>query len=362
MMATWLWLMLAGCGGHAAGEEAGPVGPRRIAEGLMDLSVASRSWLRVEAVDDGSLALPVDAPARIEVVPEGRSRLSAAVSGVVERVFVTAGQRVSAGDALIALRSPEAARRRLELTHSSARVEAAEAEVARQKRLLADGVGRQAEVLGAEVALAEARVAQGEARGAARALGAGGGEEVVVRAHADGRVAELTVRPGQWVEPGAEALVEVVSGEALQAVVEVRADDADLVAEGDAAVVMVPGFGEIKGVVLAIGGQVDPASGRVAIVVDLEADKALRAGQRARARLMGRLGARPSVEVGAVILRPDRSRAVWVEVGEGRYQRRTVEVGRIAAGRAEILVGLAPGERVVSQGALLLDESAERML
>src|SRR4029450_5723834 len=46
--------------------------------------------------------------------------------------------------------------------------------------------------------------------------------------------------------------------------------------------------------------------------------------------------------------------AVFVDLGEGKYELRPVEIGRDAHGFVEVRHGLAEGERVVSEGAFVL--------
>ena len=45
---------------------------------------------------------------------------------------------------------------------------------------------------------------------------------------------------------------------------------------------------------------------------------------------------------------------VFVALGNGRYQKRPVRIGLRLKDRAVVLDGLVPGERIVTDGALLL--------
>jgi multidrug efflux pump subunit AcrA (membrane-fusion protein) len=54
--------------------------------------------------------------------------------------------------------------------------------------------------------------------------------------------------------------------------------------------------------------------------------------------------------------------AVFVEDAPGHFERRRVVVGAEFDGRAQVREGLRVGERVVVEGALLLDAAAERVL
>jgi multidrug efflux pump subunit AcrA (membrane-fusion protein) len=52
------------------------------------------------------------------------------------------------------------------------------------------------------------------------------------------------------------------------------------------------------------------------------------------------------------------TKSVFVAHGSGEYELRTVVTGSQEGDRVEILSGLNPGERVVNQGAFLLDSES----
>jgi RND family efflux transporter MFP subunit len=52
-------------------------------------------------------------------------------------------------------------------------------------------------------------------------------------------------------------------------------------------------------------------------------------------------------------------RIVWVDKGEGHFEPRAVETGEAFDGRVEILAGLREGERIVTNGAFMLDSESK---
>jgi cobalt-zinc-cadmium efflux system membrane fusion protein len=62
------------------------------------------------------------------------------------------------------------------------------------------------------------------------------------------------------------------------------------------------------------------------------------------------------VPVSALVRDIDQTE-VWVEQGEGQFERRRVEVGLQQQGRVQILKGLQPGERVVTRGGVYLTQA-----
>jgi cobalt-zinc-cadmium efflux system membrane fusion protein len=83
----------------------------------------------------------------------------------------------------------------------------------------------------------------------------------------------------------------------------------------------------------------------------------------AQVALSGARGdAQLTLPVTAVLLKEGGRRIVYVEDPSGRFVARAVEVGDERGGRVRVLKGLAPGERVVMRGALLVDREAEQLL
>jgi Cu(I)/Ag(I) efflux system membrane fusion protein len=59
------------------------------------------------------------------------------------------------------------------------------------------------------------------------------------------------------------------------------------------------------------------------------------------------------------VLRDGRRSIVYVEKSTGEYEQRTVRTGRVGDEGIEVLEGLKEGERVVSQGNLMIDAEAQ---
>jgi cobalt-zinc-cadmium efflux system membrane fusion protein len=63
-----------------------------------------------------------------------------------------------------------------------------------------------------------------------------------------------------------------------------------------------------------------------------------------------------------VLIKDGKESVVYVEKDPLTFERRTVSVAQPVGGRVQITSGLAPGDKVVVKGALLLDGSAEQLL
>jgi cobalt-zinc-cadmium efflux system membrane fusion protein len=114
-----------------------------------------------------------------------------------------------------------------------------------------------------------------------------------------------------------------------------------------------------EGKVTYVGDVVDPQSRTVKVRVEVQnADQRLKPEMFARIALRGP-AAGPALAVPSqAVLSDGALSAVVVALGDGRFERRTIEAGPERDGRVRVLAGLAPGERVVVEGAIYLSAAA----
>ena len=87
----------------------------------------------------------------------------------------------------------------------------------------------------------------------------------------------------------------------------------------------------------------------------------LRPGMYGRAELQAFDGDL-TVPTESILIKDGKESVVYVQKDELTFERRTVTVGQHVGGRIQIVSGLAPGDRVVVRGTLLLDGAAEQLL
>jgi multidrug efflux pump subunit AcrA (membrane-fusion protein) len=87
-------------------------------------------------------------------------------------------------------------------------------------------------------------------------------------------------------------------------------------------------------------------------------ERLLKAEMLATVEAPGPAAAGPAVPAGAVVLAGDRQ-VVFVEDSAGCYRRAEVRVGRERDSLVEVATGVAPGDHVVTTGALLLEHLYE---
>ncbi len=172
---------------------------------------------------------------------------------------------------------------------------------------------------------------------------------------------------GQYIKTG-EPLFEMGDLSRLWFHAEVYERDLPYIRDGQQVVLTtptVPGR-EFPGVVTFIDPNFDPVtrSTKVRIEVDnpLSGEKGLRRilphRAYAEADITANLGD-VLVLPRSAVLRDGRRSLVYVEDAKGRYEPRPVEVGRTGDQGVEILSGVKEGERIVTNGNLMIDAEAQ---
>jgi cobalt-zinc-cadmium efflux system membrane fusion protein len=187
--------------------------------------------------------------------------------------------------------------------------------------------------------------------------------QAVVRAPIGGIVLQRQVGLGQYIAAGPLAGSPVYSIGDLSTVwliANVRETDASRVHVGQALDVRVPAYPErvFSARIAWVAPSIDATTRRLPVRAEMEnGDGALKPMMFATFSIAtGEAAAAPAVPESAVI-REGRQAHVWVARDDGVIVSRAVEVGRSSAGFAQVVRGLAAGERVVAGGALLLDHA-----
>ena len=357
-------LGIAAC--NADGEKPVPTSKSgsKGAASSVPLAPAQKQFLAIEpVVTSGGLDV-LALPGRITFSPQAQSAVGATVAGRVVQLMARAGEVVKAGAPLFTIESADAAAARAALDQSQTRLATAEAAYRRSVEMVERGVGLEVERQEAEARYKEARTEHERAHQAVALIGAGSGSKVIVRAPSAGVVMTIRVAVGATVAPGGEALLELGDPSRLQAVAEVPEGEVRRIAVGQDADVDLPALTtRVAAKVESINPRVDPDSRRAqAYLAFGKPVDGLRAGMLAQIALHVRAQEGMSVPVAAVLIKDGKRRVVYVERADGSFEVREVRTGRNRDGQVEILQGLAPGERVVVRGALLLDNQAEQLL
>ena len=176
----------------------------------------------------------------------------------------------------------------------------------------------------------------------------------------NGVIVDRQVGPGQFLQPGA-ALFTVADAASVWLLANVREADAGRVQPGQTLEVRVLAWPEraFKARIDYVGAVLDPGTHRIPVRAVLDnQDGALKPEMFASFRIVTSEAAQaPAVPQAAVVYEGDAAH-VWVVGDEGLISYRRVRVGRSNEGWTEVLDGLAAGERIVTRGALFIDQAA----
>ena len=289
-----------------------------------------------------------------EILANRQSNMRSETAGRVVDVLVEAGDRAEEGQVLLRLdvgRPASAAQAaNAAVAQSQARLAQAEREQARTKKLVQTGGLPEQRLDDAEDAVRLASAALDAARAEAR-LARRGLTDAVVRAPFGGTIVERAVELGEYLAPGSP-LLTLADTSLLKARVLLDPREAIDVSVGSKALISVYARpGEVfAGKVVRVGEVIDPRTRRLPVEIEIDdRDGRLRPG----------LVARFAVETGdpkMVIRVPlegvfERfgSQHVYV-IEDGIARRRTVVLGLVGAGFAEVTEGIEPGETVVIKG------------
>ena len=275
-------------------------------------------------------------------------RLSFKTGGIIRRIPVQEGSRVRRGDLLA----------ELELTEVNAQVEQARQAAEKAERDLDRGERLHADQVISLEALQNLRTQAAVARAARDAARFNLGYSSI-RAPSDGVVLRTLFEERELVPPGQP--VVILGSSARGHVVRLSLADRDIVQLrlGDPARVTLDAYPgrELKGVVSEVSSAADPRTGLfpAELRLDPAADLMLASGLVAKVRIEPATARLTHVPIAAVV-EGDRDRANVYVVEGAVARKREIVVSFIEGEQVALTRGLKSGERVVTEGALYLQD------
>lgn len=308
-----------------------------------------------------NMARRLSLPGRLVWDEDRTARIYSPFAGRVERILVQPGTKVSAGQALAELASPDFGSAQAEYRKAAADLSLARQNAERQRELHAHGVAAARELQQAEADFARAE--SEAARAGERVRLYGGGHNVdqrfMLKSPIAGVVVEKAINPGQEIRPDAAAPLFVVTDPSgLWAQLEA--------AEGDLAGLK-PGIrvelvsaqypGErFAAEVVQVADFVDPATRTVRVRGKVaNPERRLKGEMYVSGEISFQGEGGLFVPAKAVYLSGDRH-FVFVASDGRTFERREVTVGTESQGMLAVHAGLKEGEKVVSEGNLYLQQ------
>ncbi len=363
--------LLAACGARAAGDPSREAPPPAIVEhdgdaGTVRADHPERFPLATAGSREATSELNVTG-----VVSPDVSRSVPVVSlasGRVIDVRARLGDRVQKGQVLLRIESVDVSNALSDYRKAVADQELAQTQLDRANALYERGAVARKDLEVAQDAAQKARVDTQNARDRLRVLGVDPQQAstpiVNVIAPASGVITEQNVTSASGVKSldNSPNLFTIADLSRVWILCDVFENDLPVVRVGDRADVSLSAYPDrvLTGRVDNIGAVLDPAIRTAKVRIEVENPGLMRVGMFVTATFHGQAqGMHAVVPASAVLHLHDRD-WVYVPADEGRFQRREVVGGQMLPGHMqEIVSGLEPGERVVTN-ALVLQNTVEQ--
>jgi cobalt-zinc-cadmium efflux system membrane fusion protein len=290
------------------------------------------------------------------------ARVRSPVTGRALRIDAEIGDRVSAGQVLVELDSPDVGGAIAEYRKAQVDFNLKKKARDRARLLFENGVVARKALEEAESDFSQAQAEVERTKLHLNNLGVtekmlSSGENFMLRAPIAGIVVDRDINPGSEVRPDAqEPLFVITDPNSLWAVIDLPERDLSLVHEGQAMLVEADAFpGEqFSGRVLTVSEVVDPLTRRVQVRCSVDGKGKLRPQMYARVTLLAE-GNRQVIRVpNAALITQGLYSWVFIETRPGHFEKRRVELTRQGREYSIVKDGLKAGERLVTAGALLL--------
>lgn len=389
-----------GCLALAAATFAGLGGLNRPKPAAADTAPApgvfrptAEQWqsLTIEPVQDRPFDQVEVTDGRIEADADKTTQVVSPFTGRVLEVLATAGQHVDRRAPLFTVAASEVVQARTDLASATGALATAQAQLklareteTRQGELyrsaggaLKDWRQAQSDLVAAQGQLRAAEATVGSARSrlailgqsdqdigaleripAARAVDA----RATVYAPASGTVTRRALGPGQNITAGGDALFSISDLSDVWLTAQAHESEAGKVRLGATVSVTTPAYpGRVfSAKVVYVAPALDPDTRNLPVRAEIaNRDGALKPGMFARFRIdSGTLGKSPAAPESAIIRDGDSAR-VWVVGADGSLRIRSVVPGIVQNGMVQITQGLKAGERIVSKGAIFIDQAGQ---
>ena len=317
-----------------------------------------------EAVND-KLVLP----AIVESDPARTASVLTPLSGRVLELKVGLGDRVTRGQVLAVIDSPDLGQAYDDNDKAKDAAALTEKNLARQEEQLKINVisDRDLDQAKSDNAQAEAEYTRTQARlkvlgGSADGLGgAPGGKQsrlLTVRAPVAGSVTTLSIAPGNMINDPTQPIMTIADLSTVWVTALAPEKDVALVARGQDADVSLTAYPDrvLHGKVAFVSDVIEPDSRRNKIrIAFANADYALKPNMFATVTLLGPKQERVVLPSSALLMNNDRT-SVFVATAPWTFERRTVDPQLEEGPSVAIRSGVQAGEQVVVKGGILLND------
>jgi membrane fusion protein, heavy metal efflux system len=338
----------------------------------VELSDTQVKMLSTGVVSEREFPLQREAVGNIDFNEELSVQVFTPYPGRITRLYAKLGDKVNKGDTLFTIQSPDLIQAESTLIAAAGVRDLTTHALQRAQELYAvQGIAQK----DLQQAISDQQTAEGSLRAARNAVEVFGkttaqidrivvtrtiDPELVVPSPITGRVTARNAAPGLYVQPGnTPAPYSVADVSLIWMVASVVESDMPAVRVGepvDVSVMAFPGR-TFKGRISTVGATVDPQLHRGMVRAEIEdPSHELLPGMFATFRIAtGTPIQAVAVPLDGVVREGDGSMTVWVTQDGHHFTKRPVRIGLQRDGYDQILEGVRPGERIVTENAVFLD-------
>lgn len=315
-------------------------------------------WVKFMRVQPGKPIGLLPVSGRVAPMESALWSVQAPLDGRVEQVLVRVGQPVKRNQPLAQVRSTGLADLRHDLALARQTLAVRVATLGHLDTLAHANAVAGKDLLAAQADVRASRLDVGTLERKLDALGIEtvGDASYILRAPQDGVVVKADVMPGAQVGPGTNALLQLAKLDRLVVWAQVLESDLDGMRVGDSARILAPGRGDRQtdARIDAISKAVDPDQHTIGVrLVTGGPVPWLYPNGYVQVEFQRHAGNTIVVPAESVVT-DDLQSVAFVKTPDGRLERRPVVLGRRTPSEVEVVKGLAPGDTIVTTGAILV--------
>ena len=318
--------------------------------------------LKIEAVTEMLAPTAEAMNGKISFDENYTSRVSSPVLGRATKLHVQIGDKVSIGQTLMTVESPDLGSAIADYRKATADLDLKRKAFERSKMLLDGGVIAHKDFESSEADMAQAQAEATRAKGKLRNLSVdnnmSGSESFTLKAPMSGVIVDRQINVGNEVRPDApNPLFIITNPQHLWATIDLPERDLGKVNIGQLISIQVDAYPTetFTGKILSIGTMIDPVSRRVQVRCSIDSKDKLKPEMYARITPLNNHNQRVIRLPTSALITEGLYSYVFVETSPGHLKKRRISLDIQEHEYVTVKSGLVAGDKVVTIGAILLN-------
>ena len=318
--------------------------------------------LKIEAVTEMLAPTAEAMNGKISFDENYTSRVSSPVLGRATKLHVQIGDKVSIGQTLMTVDSPDLGSAIADYRKAAADLDLKRKAFERSKMLLDGGVIAHKDFESSEADMAQAQAEATRAKGKLRNLSVdnnmSGSESFTLKAPMSGVIVDRQINVGNEVRPDApNPLFIITNPQHLWATIDLPERDLGKVNIGQLISIQVDAYPTetFTGKILSIGTMIDPVSRRVQVRCSIDSKEKLKPEMYARITPLNNHNQRVIRLPTSALITEGLYSYVFVETSPGHLKKRRISLDIQEHEYVTVKSGLVAGDKVVTIGAILLN-------